>query len=315
MSNPDYHIIPYSEEYNDLLIQFEKRIVQGKNVQLEIIKEHFLSRAKAFKHSYACMALAKDGKVVGLAIGAVTTIRINMEQHNAGFGFDTKVAPGWRNKGVGRMLAKEIYKQFFVPMGLSKNFMTAKIANAPVLRLISNALTKVWLFDFIYLTIPTTARLQKPVIVKVVLNQFKVELYEKENISSDYYTCFENGLCYLDTYKLYKLRIKKISRLYKTGIKLLKMLYPSKYSILQGENEIISFVTLYNHTPENIGGINTVLERLEMQGINQLQVCCKKNDAVYQTLQKMAIYKYKYHVISDFILNKDDCLTMDVRCL
>ncbi|HET7732873.1 MAG TPA: hypothetical protein VFK73_03465, partial [Paludibacter sp.] len=105
------------------------------------------------------------------------------------------------------------------------------------------------------------------------------------------------------------------SRLFKTGICILKLLFPRKYKFVPRKGDLFSFVTLYNHTPENISGINDVLEELEKMNIKHLMVCCRKNDAIYNFLNKVAIDIYKYAIISDFELKETDHLTIDVRCL
>ncbi|MEP7376654.1 MAG: hypothetical protein ABI675_24870 [Chitinophagaceae bacterium] len=314
MKNVDYHIIPYNEEYNESLVELEKGIIQGKRIQLEIIKDDFFSRAKAFNNTYSCIALTDSHKVIGSAIGAQTMIKVNGQQYEAGFGFDTKVHPEWRSKRIGRMLAKDLYKQFFGPQGLSRNFMTAKLSNAPVLKLVSHAVSNTWLYDFIYLTIPTNTRV-KQTVLKGAGQQFSIQLSKREELCKDYYIQLDSGLAYFNTYKMYRLNIQRISWLYKQGISILKSMQPSKYAGLPGEHDTISFASLFNHTSENIRGINEVLENLESNGIKQLLVCCRKNDVIYQFLKNTAINQYSYYLVADFKLNKHDEVGIDVRCL
>lgn len=314
MKDRGFHIIPYSEEYHDGVLQLEKGIIQGSSIQLEIVKENFLDRAKVFKKYYSCIALTNEDQIIGSAIGAQIMITINAQTSNAGIGFDTKVDPAWRSKGVGRMLAKNLYKQFFQPNGLSSNFMTAKLSNAPVIKLASHAVSKTWLYDFVYLTIPTTNRI-KQTGIKNQTQQLSIKLFNKDELSSDYYTSFDSGLGYFHTNKMYQLKIKKISWLYKLGMSSVKRIQPGKYASLPGENETLSFATLYNHTPKNIEGINEVLEKLESNGIKQLLICCRKKDAIFQFLKKISINQYRYYLVADFKLDKQDEVSIDVRCL
>ncbi|MFN2438447.1 MAG: GNAT family N-acetyltransferase [Chitinophagaceae bacterium] len=315
MKLQDYYIIPYSEEYHEKACQLEHGIVQGNNIQLEIIKKNFLDRARVFKKYYCCFALNNEHNLVGSAIGAQTTIVINGKQSVAGIVFDTKVHPSFRSKGIGRMLAKDVYKQFFQPHGLSKIFITAKLSNLPVVKLSSRTVPNTWFYDFVYLTIPTNIRIKIAAAVGEIAQQFSVQLFNHEDFSGENYTRLDNGLGYFHTYKMYRLKIKKISWLYKKGIEFLKTMQPSKYTSLPCENDIISFTTLYNHTPQNIDGINEVLKNLELNGIKQLMVCCRRNDHIYNKLKKNSINQYSYHVVSDFYLNKNDEIAIDVRCL
>jgi len=310
----DFHIIPYSEEYSDRALQLEKAVTQGNSIQLEIVKEHFLDRAKVFNNTYACMAITNEGRVIGSAIGAQTMLTINAQDVPAGIGFDTKVDPGWRKKGVGRMLVKDLYKHFFRPQGLSKSFMTAKLSNAPVLKLVSHTVSNTSFYDFIYLTIPTHNRIKKP-ISKDKTAGFGVKLFNIDGLANDYYTQLDSGLGCFHTHKMYRLKINRISWYYKQAISVMKRLEPSKYASLPGENEMLSFATLYNHTSKNINGINEVLEILETKGIKQLLVCCRKNDVINQLLESIAINRYSYWLVADFKLDRDDEVSLDVRCL
>jgi hypothetical protein len=310
----DFHIIPYSQEYHDRALQLEKAIIQGNNIQLEIVKDHFLDRAKVFNKNYACIALTNEGRVIGSAIGARTMLTINGQDLPAGIGFDTKVDAAWRSKGVGRMLAKDLYKQFFRPQVLSRNFMTAKLSNVPVLKLVSHTVSNTSLYDFVYLTIPTTSRIKKTNLNDTTA-RFGIKLFNIDGLADDYYTQLDSGLGCFHTHKMYRLKIRKIGWTYKHGIAVMKRLQPSKYTSLPGENEMLSFATLYNHTAKNINGINEVLEMLETKGIKQLLVCCRKNDVINQLLQSIAIHRYSYWLVTDFKLDRNDDVSIDVRCL
>ena len=314
MNEQDFHIIPYSEEYHDRALLLEKAITQGNNIQLEIVKDHFLDRAKVFNKNYACMALTNKGRVIGSAIAARTMLTINGEDVPVGIGFDTKVDPAWRNNGVGRMLAKELYRQFFGPQSLSRNFMTAKLSNVPVLKLVSHAVSNTSFYDFVYLTIPTHSRIKKTILNETTA-RFGIKLFNKDGLANDYYTQLDSGLGCFHTHKMYRLKIRRISWTYKQGISIMKRLQPSKYAGLPGENEMLSFATLYNHTSKNINGINEVLEMLETNGIKQLLVCCRKNDGINKLLESIAINRYSYWLVTDFKLDRDDDVSLDVRCL
>jgi len=314
MNAPDYLLIPYSEAYNDKALSLENGITQGLNIQLEILKDRFLDRVDVFKKYFACVALANNSELIGTAIGAQTKIMINDTVWETGFGLDTKVHRHWRSNGVGRKLAKYLYQEFFKPHGLTRNFMTAKLSNAPVLKLVSYAVASTWMYEFVYLTIPTMNR------VKLTSGHsqkqiFRVTLFNREELPHTYYTQLTNGLGYFHTYKMYRLKIKKVSWLLKSGMAILKKLYPARYADLPGEGDTISFATLYDHTPDRISGINEVLEQLETSGIRQLLVCCRKNDYIYSVLKNYSINTYSYCLVSDFSLDENDKVTIDVRCL
>lgn len=315
MRNAGYNIVSFSEERNQDLLQFEKDIVQGGQIQLEIVKEHFLSRATVFRNFRVFIAADAQDDIIGTAIGAQTTIEINGEQIQAGFGFDAKVRPEQRNKGLGKNLAREMYRQFFTPNGLSRNYMTAKLNNAAVLKMISGMLSRVWIYDFTYLTIPASARMKPSFFSASGSDHFGVRLFDQQYVDNKYYTLFENGLGYFHSYKMYQLKIKKVKFVYKAGLWFVRKCYPSRFRNIPTEGEIMSFSVLYNHTIDNIMGINPLLEDLESKGIGYLLVCCKKGGAVYRSLKGISINSYDYNMVADFHLKENDRINIDARCL
>ena len=315
MEKQDIHIVPYSEDLHDGVMQMEKGITQGTTIQLEILKKHFLDRARVFEEFYANLAVNADNTIAGAAIGSKTMLTVNGSPFEAGFGFDAKVSTSLRKKGIGKLLAKDLYKSFFRPLGLTKCFMTAKLTNAPILKVVSRALRKVWLYQFVYLTIPTSTRIDKSKTVRKASQQFNVQLFDNEKADSGYYTLNKNGLGFFHTWKVYTLRFKKINWFYKKGFNFLKKVKPAKYKYLPGEGEVLSFATLFNHSPATISGVNEILEQLEKQEIKYLLVCCRKNDCIYNYLETFSINTYKYWLVSDFSLNEQDNITIDVRCL
>ena len=307
------NIVPYGPTYDEAVQKLEASIVQGKQVKLKIIKDHFLDRSLAFETYFPCVAIGENGQVVGTSVGAYTDLIINGQQFKSGFVFDVKVHPAYRNNGIGRMVTS-YYKALFTKEGLDKNFTTLKLSNTPVVKMATRALKNIWLYDFIYLTIPT-ARI---VDVRPVLDgdtRFKVRLFDTGKLPSFYYDHFDGGLSCFYTNKLYRLRIDKISRLYNLGLKVLKLLRPSKYALLPRETEEMSFATLFDHSRDNIHRLNEVLESLCERGVKYLLVCCRKKDAIYQYLENYSINSYGYYILSDFPLRTTDEVTLDVRCL
>ena len=314
MTEKKIHIIPYTDDKEVELLQMEKGIVQGTYIQLELLKNHFLDRARVFEKYYSNYAITNENEVIGAAIGSKSKLIIDGVSFNAGFGFDAKVIAAMRKKGIGKMLIKDLYKCFFAPSELTKCFMTAKLSNVPILKLVSRALDKVWLYEFNYLTVPTSAII--PIKAKSKKKQlFSIHLFNNEMTKSEYYTLKKSGLGYFHTWKMYKLRIKKINWFYQSVISFLKKIYPGRYSNIPDKDEIISFATLFNHTSDNIHLLNEILEDLKNKEIKYLQVCCQKNDTIYRYLKNSSINTYKYYLVSDFSLKNKQSVTLDVRCL
>jgi hypothetical protein len=314
MREDGYHILPMSPDYLDAALELEKKAVQGKSVQLEIIKENFLSRAIPFSSHFACMALDNKNGIVGSAIGAQTKLIVNNTNIEAGFAFDTKVSQAWRGRHVGRTLAKNLYTEFFNPQGLKQTFMTAKLSNLPVLRLASHTVPQTWVYPFVYLTIPTSARFRIKEL-KGKAQRFHVKVFDKENIGQEYYSEMKTGLGYFRTFKNYRLKIRKISTPYRIAISFMKICRPQKFRHLPTEQDVLGFAVLYNHNPSTLWQINEVLEELESEGVKQLLVCCSKEDDTYRFFRNKSINTYDYCLVSDFEINKTDTITIDARCL
>lgn len=311
----DIKIISYDKIYDESINQLEKIVFQGKSIRLGILKKHFLARAIVFKKYYPILTIDDGGIVLGTCIAAQTTLEVNDDIFLAGIGFDVKVHPNYRSKGIGGMMAKFIYKNFFKPENLIKNFITLKNNNNPVIRLLSNVNAKINLYDFIYLTIPTKSRIDFSSDLNGSQQQFDVKLYDKGEIDSSYYKVLANGLGYFNTHKMYQLEILKISWIYKLGFAFFKKIKSKKSFHLPKEGEKISFSTLFNHTTDNIIHINEVLTELEGNEVDYLMICCRKNDKIFNVLKNDAINRTGYCILSDFALNKTDKISIDVRCL
>lgn len=308
------NIIQYDETRNLELLEFERNIVQGTSIKMEIVKDHALSRASSFETFKTFLAL-KDGQIVGTTTACITRIAINGVYQQIGFAFDTKVSPQWRNQGISKQLIQAVYDQFFDKYSIRQNFTTAKLSNIPVFRSITSILKKISVYNFVYLTIPSSARLINNEVYHVGNAETKMTIFSAAQKENDRQTNFTNGLAIYHTYRSYSLRITKIGFWIKWGLKLSRFLSPAKYQFVPKENDVIQTITLYNHTPSNIAGINDVLQYMEKQGMQYLMVCCTKNDSIYRTLSKLAINKYEYSIISDFPLQAHDNLCIDVRCL
>jgi len=306
-------LTPYHPGFDSAIATLEDDIVQGKGTQLKILKNHFLDRSVVFQKSFPWVALTEDDKVIATAVGAQTKLVINEQIIEAGFVFDAKVHLSYRRKGIGMRLARHL-KDRFSKEGFDKNFTTLKLSNAPVIKVSAKAIGNIWLTPFLYLTIPTCAKIPS-FFRSTGTDNFSVRLFDKEQLPVGFHTNFTSGLGVLHTWKLYRLKIEKISWLYKQGLKCLRKISPKHYNLLPKEKEVMEFATLFNHTEQNISSINEVLLNLEAKEKKFLLVCCRKGDSVYNHLKSYSINTYHYYMLTDFALSKKDKLAIDVRCL
>lgn len=311
----NYRIAPYTEEYAQKLAMFEQGIVQGKQLRLEICKQDVMDRANVFDQHVTYMALSEMDEIVGMSSGGRTTLEINGIAYPSGIGFDTKVHPNWRNRGIAKKLAQTTVVDFFEPNGLIKNYSTVKFSNKAVFKIFTDVLAHTDSYEFVYLTIPTHLRLSPFHEVPLFDQRFHVRLFDRENLSPDYWKVFDNGLGYFRTDQLFQLKITRIAPLFKLGIALLQSFQPEKYRFAPKEGDLFSYATLFDHTNENIGQLQSVLDDLAKKGIRHLMVCCQKGDPSYRWLRKWAIDEYRYVILSDFELKPTDQVSLDVRSL
>lgn len=306
--------VPYEEKYDEPLRNLERSIVQGKHVQLEMLKRHFLDRAQVFRAFAAFIVLTPERTPIASAIGARTTLEVNGVRFDAGVGFDVKVSPGYRKRGIGQVMSRTLFKEFFSPTGLERRFTTIKKSNFAIRNMLVRALNGSWFYDFVYLTIPVSKPIH-PLLKRGSQQLFRVALFDEGEVASSSYTKKSSGLGYFNTFDMYQLRIKKISTVYQLGLRIWRILFASRHNQLPKCGDTLSFATLFNHTPKNILLINEILDELRGKGVGYLIVCCRRGDTIFETLKPHSIYTYGYFLVADFPLSNADAVTVDVRCL
>ncbi len=309
-----FEIKTYNPAYDSGIKYVEDHTVQGKFIQLKILKAHFIDRVKVFKAHQAFVAVNDQNIPIGTFVSAETQLIVNGEQFNAGIGFETKVLKEYGNQGIGLKMVKHAYQHFFIPRQLHKNFTTMKVSNKMALSLTLKAITNGWKYTFVYLTIPTGLLLNHTVIHEK-RQHFNVTLFNEGEVDTKYFKKFHNGLSYFKTYCMYRIKIEKMSPIIKAMVWLAKKMKFKKSAFIPEEKSTLSFATLYNVNFSNINQINTLIADLKKDNIDYLMVCCKKNDWLYRIFKSISIDEYSYYIIADFPLKESDEITIDVRCL
>lgn len=300
-------------EHEKALLEIERISPQGFMVKLEIMREHFLSRAELFDDYAAFVALGPEDKVLAGGIGAQAPMLIKGQLHQTGFGFDVLVDASARNRGIGRDLATCVRKRFFEPMGLKRQFTTLRAGNLTMLHLLSKTYRNTYLYEFLYLTFPTarTLRVENADIGEPI---FGVSLLSENEKLHDYYEVTESGLGLWHTHKVYQLKVKSVNPVLSGGLWLgNRFIRTNKYVPLVGS--LLKTTTIYNLTKDNIHTLPEVSLQLYQRGINYIQICCQPNDSVYHALQKSALNAFSHYVVSTVELQQNEPLTLDVRCL
>jgi hypothetical protein len=303
--------MPYNSDLESDIIAIERKALGRSLVKMEMVRESYISRAKVFQLYGSYLGFNEKGQLVGAIIGTKVPLKINGKEFKAGFGLDLHVLPSWKNKEACRQLTDFIVRNFFHQHNLTKNFITLKASDYPVMRL-GKMLTKNYTcVDFICLVIPTRARIND--IPKIEQpTDFSTELMDDHSRFTELISRFKGGLCAWHTHKLYKLRIRKIHPLARISTSIVSLLRRKQYPTTGDE---IKTATIFNLNRENIIHINDALESLDNNDVNYLNVICRKNDPVYTVLKTYSLFAYNNYIVADFPLRPNDRITLDVRCL
>lgn len=308
-----YQILPYEAKYNDALMALEKLTPQGKKVKLEMLRTKFLSRSEVFERYsiYVAVDQTKDS-VVGVAGVSIVPVKYEDSFIQAGFGYDLKVEPAHRKKGLAKRFGKILVDGYLINNDISNYFITLKTGNEGAAKAVY-AIPKQWYtYNFSYLTIPTFKRIKS--LSTANRNQFlSTELLSRPTNADEYIIETESGLCIWKTYKTYQLKIKDMPFFMNIGAKLANLIL-SKEKKMPNKGDVLKFATLFNYNPENIGNINEVLEMLQNRNIQYLNVCCTEEDLTYELLSPYAMNSLPYTMLNTFEVQNGYHLTLDVRC-
>jgi hypothetical protein len=311
MSYEPIDIMPYKPDLEPDILEIEKKAIQGTLVKLEMVRDSYISRAIVFQSHGCYLGYNNNGQLVGAVIGAKVPMKINGQEFKAGFGLDLRVIPSWKNKGAGKQLTNFVMRNFFRQHNLTRNFITMKASNNPMMKIGITLLKKYTSIDFTYLVIPAKARIQSRLNINKPIS-FTTELIDEFTRYSDLISSFKGGLCAWHTYQLYRIRINKIHPIARFSTMIVSMLNKKEYPSIGDE---IKTATIFNLNPENINNLNEALENMDQRGVNYLNVICRKNDPVYTQLKPYSIFSYEHCLLADFPIQPSDNITIDVRCL
>lgn len=300
----------YDPKFDEQLLAIEREAVQGTWIKLEMLRDTYLSRSTVFKDWKIGVVINEAEEVIGALAIAIVSLQVDDEVLTAAIGYDARVRKGYQKQGIGKQMGAFMDVEYVKKMGIEYIFITAKASNKGAINMGRVLAKSFHTYDFVYLTIPTQKRLKKPLAPKTELC-FQPTLFG--DTPTDYVTTFSSGMKIWHTHKMYSLRIQKVHPLAKIGLFFARWFNPVLRETK--ESSELRFATLFDYDYDSLEGINEVLENLEQQNIHFLNVCCKKNDAVYQTLQPLSISNYAYLIAGDFEIHPESKVRMDVRCL
>jgi hypothetical protein len=312
MSQSKFHIVPYTPEFEPALLKLERNSTQGSMIQLEMIRDNFLSRSIVFENYRVYLGLTENGELAGVTAGAIVPFERNGERENVGIGYDLKVAKKFRRQGLSKQFGSHLVNQYFLSEGIKDFFITLKTNNVQVAKAAYVIERKWHYYDFIYLTIPTYKRIKEQ--SEYSDNQlFKLGLFSDKEDLNKYFSRLDNGLGIWNTDLMYSIKLRKLHSLMKVFQKV-GNIFSSKEKQIPGEGEILKFATLFDYNFDNFYAINEVLAKLQKANIQYLNVCCRKGDFVWDVLKPLAMNAYPYTALSTFNTNSTDKIKFDVRC-
>lgn len=313
MNHPPFHIIRYRKSYEPQLMELENEAVQGRMIQLRMIRGDFKSRSDIFENHRIYLSLSDQGELQGVAAGAILPVGINGQIHSGGFGYDLRVRKAWRRMGLATEFGRQLVDDYFRPNQTSIYFTTSKKDNVAVYKAALGQQQDWADIPYSYLTIPTGTRFRS-MKRSVERTRCSVSLLSNQGKLTKYYTRTQEGIGLWFTNHVYSLQIVRIHPAVRIWARARNLARGSGV-VLPGTGEELKFATAFDLTPTNLGAFPQAMEYLARQGVHFCNVICGEGDFKYRALKKYAINTYEYILINSSGYTRDDTLKMDVRCL
>ena len=307
-------IVPYDPKYDRFLSELDRKTPQGSYLQLEMVRDQFLSRARVFEDYRVCVFLDSSGLPVGAGASAIVPMLLNGRNAKAGFGFDVKVLPAYRKLHFASRYAAYAVEQHFKPAGCEVYFLTSKKTNRLIMANIIHKLMPLNLWEFVYLTLPTGLPL-RPGLSDGKPQQLFVDLLNGTQHLQAFFEVRDGGLGIWHLHRCYRLRIRYIHPLLRMAILLKRFFDPQSANMIPKEGQEMRMAALFNIREDNLVHVDKLLPDLAAQGIQYLLVCCRRNDIIYQYLRHSSINTYDYYLMGNQDFSAQSSITMDVRCL
>jgi GNAT superfamily N-acetyltransferase len=314
MKDLQYHINQFEPRHDKELLKLERQSPQGKRMKFEMVRDSYLRRSDVFdKYSIFVATEKQSEQIIGVSAISIVPVCHENKSFNAGFGYDLRVEPAYRRKGISKSLGERMTEYYHSNQNVTKYFTTLKSNNTAVAKA-ALVIPGEWVsYDFVYLTIPSYKKVS-PTKPKTQNQFFITSLLSKPLDNEKYIIKTPTGLGIWKTYEMYSLKIIEMPWYLQLGSKLINWVLPRGRKI-PSKGDILQFATLFNFNPENISHINEALSILQEQNIQYLNVCCTPDDFAYRMLKPYSINELSYSMLNNFGVKNGSHLTMDVRCL
>lgn len=308
-------IHPYEPGFDADLLALEQQCPQGKVVQLVMDRTEFITRSAVFDR-YRMLTYWVGHKLVSVSACAETEMEINGKREKAIFFYDGRTHPKYRSQGLQSSLARKLFTEFNQAYGLDRSVLTLKTSNLAMLWLgRKNVGRPTSSYQFTYLTVLTSQRIALPKddrLEKAPL--FSTDLLTGRAELQDFYTLYAGtlGVWHLD--RVYRLRVVHLAGWLRLIRRFLPVAMGRKLGIPDND-QVLPMRLLIGFQPQHAAEMNHVLADLAQQGIEYLLVATHPEDGLYRWLKPYAIDTTAYTLLADFSLQRQDKLTVDVRCL
>ncbi len=307
-------IVPYTPDREADLIALERESPQGKHIRLEMVRERLLDRSRVFDDYELFVIHTDDNRLVGMAAAAITEMEHNSNRIPVGFCYDLRIRPEFRRRGYAKMMGAHVIRHFFEPRGVDRYFLTMKKTNTAVLRSAQSVLNLAYTYPFRYLTLPTSAQIRRRTTGSTSNPPFTVLVSRPDGIPDGWYGSLDGTAGLFQTHRMYRIKVVHVSRPVKIGIRVAEW-FKGATGALPRQDEVMSFTTLcHSHVPSS-QTVNRALRESREAGVGYLIVVCQKHDPVHRMLKPLAINALDYLVVSNFPMQPDDGVGIDVRCL
>lgn len=313
MNALEYNIIPYEVKYEPDLLALEKNSPQGKWIQLEMVKESFERRSQTFEKYQIYLAIDLNGELLGCLAASIVPIIVNGRKSDVGYCYDVRVANHARGHGLTKKMGRHAYKNFWLPNKVVNVFLTMKKGNEAVYKSAGALGQKLYTYPFFYLTIPTNKRLKSKQSQLLSEKLTVTSKFCNEALDSFFYT-FKGELKVWKANLIYHLKIRKLHFVIKLANNVLGFFHAYGKQFPKESDELCFGILIYKTMQKN-EEINTVLSALQKQDIGYLLVACSNKSNMYSRLKPLAINCYGYEICSNFPLNPNDNVSLDIRCL
>jgi len=181
-------IAPYKSNDNEAAIALEKICPQGNIIKLRFVRPSFQRRSEVYDKSIIMCAKC-DGRLVGIAAGALKNITFRGKAIQVFYGYDLRIHPDFRKFGLARKLSEAV-KNYF-PERIDSYYTYVAGQNERACSFVKRGIGAQVMIPFTYVIIPVHKKQrQSEEYNNVSVNEIH-NLYHANNPEVEYFTSLD----------------------------------------------------------------------------------------------------------------------------